>query len=81
MRVWNQRQKTAILITHSISEAVFLSDRVVVMRTQPGCVAEIVDVPLPRPRVPEMHYDPVFTELAKHITGTLTTRGGGVVVA
>jgi NitT/TauT family transport system ATP-binding protein len=74
MRVWNQRKKTAILITHSISEAVFLSDRVVIMNTGPGCVREIVDVPLPRPRLPEMRYEPAFGEIAQHITEELTRR-------
>ena len=74
LRVWQQRKKTAILITHSISEAVFLADRVVVMTSNPGCVSEIVEVPLPRPRVRDMQYETAFTELAKHLTETLTVR-------
>lgn len=74
LRVWQQRKKTAILITHSISEAVFLADRVVMMTSNPGCVSEVVEVPLPRPRVRDMQYETAFTELAKHLTETLTVR-------
>ena len=49
-RVWMEKRKTALFITHSIPEAVLLADRVVVMSPRPGRIAEIIDIDLPRPR-------------------------------
>jgi len=49
-RIWNETKKTVMFITHSIAEAVFLSDRVVVMKRDPGEVVEVIEIDLPRPR-------------------------------
>jgi NitT/TauT family transport system ATP-binding protein len=49
-RIWSAAKKTVLLITHSIPESIFLSDRVLVMSERPGSIAAIYDVPLPRPR-------------------------------
>jgi NitT/TauT family transport system ATP-binding protein len=67
MRIQRETGKTVLLITHSIPEAVFLADRVLVMTERPGAIAAIYDVPLPRPRSLDVMSDPVFTELVQRI--------------
>jgi NitT/TauT family transport system ATP-binding protein len=70
--LWQREQKTVIFVTHSMDEAVYLSDRVVVMTPRPGRVAEILDVPLPRPRVAEdVRRDPRFVDLTNYIWDSL----------
>ncbi|MFL9824904.1 ABC transporter ATP-binding protein [Rhodoplanes sp. SY1] len=74
LRIWSERPKTVLFITHSIPEAVLLADRIVVMTPRPGRVREILDVPLPRPRSLATLTDPTFHALADHIRGTLFSR-------
>jgi len=72
LELWQRERKTVIFITHSMDEAVYLSDRVVVMTPRPGRVAEILDVPLARPRsADEVRRDPKFVELTNYIWNTL----------
>jgi NitT/TauT family transport system ATP-binding protein len=67
LRIWQERRQTIIFVTHSIVEAVFLSDRVVVMGTSPGRVLSVIDVPLPRPRSIELMKSPQFASAAFEI--------------
>ncbi|MGH2340365.1 ABC transporter ATP-binding protein [Segnochrobactraceae bacterium EtOH-i3] len=74
LRIWSERPKTVLFITHSIPEALLLSDRVIVMSPRPGRVREVIDVPLARPRSMETFADPNFTRLANHIRERLFTK-------
>jgi NitT/TauT family transport system ATP-binding protein len=67
LRIWSERRKTSLLITHSITEAVFLADRVIVMTPRPGMIADIVEIDLPRPRLAEIRVSPRFNELVQAI--------------
>jgi NitT/TauT family transport system ATP-binding protein len=60
LRIWERQPKTIVFVTHSIPEAVLLADRVVVMSARPGRIAEIIDVPLARPRSFELEGHPEF---------------------
>lgn len=60
--LWQRSGATVVFVTHSVTEAVILSDRVVVMAPRPGRVVTVEDVSLARPRSPEMEDDPVFHE-------------------
>jgi NitT/TauT family transport system ATP-binding protein len=66
-RLWLERRKTAILVTHGIDEAVWMSDRVLVMTPRPAGIAEDIRIDLPRPRTPEMKTSPEFNAYTAHI--------------
>jgi NitT/TauT family transport system ATP-binding protein len=66
-RLWLGDAKTVLFVTHSIPEAVFLSDRIVVMSRSPGRVIEVVDVELPRPRPLSIRESPEFGKHVSHI--------------
>lgn len=70
-RIWMHEAITTVMVTHSISEAVFLSDTVVVMSSRPATVLELVEVPFARPRTPELLTSPEFFALCARITGML----------
>jgi NitT/TauT family transport system ATP-binding protein len=66
-RLWLASKKTVLFITHSISEAVLLSDRVVVMAANPGRIVETITIDIPRPRTLDSRETPEFGRYAKHI--------------
>ena len=79
LRLWGVLETSVIFITHSISEAVLLSERIVVMTARPGKVDEIIDVPFPRPRNENIRGSAEFTMLVQHIREKL--RGGDIRAA
>ena len=66
-RIWQARQKTVLMVTHSISEALFLADRVLVLTQRPGSTKLDLQVDLPRPRPEEIRYTAHFGELARKL--------------
>ena len=60
LRIWQLRQKTVLMVTHSISEALFLADEVLVLSQRPGFIKMSLKVELPRPRLEEMRYTADF---------------------
>ena len=74
-RIWLESKKTVLLITHSIPEAVFLSDRVLVMTERPGAIAAIYDIDLPRPRPLDIMSTPEFAQYAKTIRAHFFSQG------
>jgi NitT/TauT family transport system ATP-binding protein len=73
LRIWEQQQKTVVFVTHSISEAALLSDRVVVLTPRPGRIAAIIDNPLPRPRPLHMRDSGEFIALSRQLRNLLET--------
>ncbi|HEY9122477.1 MAG TPA: ABC transporter ATP-binding protein [Brevefilum sp.] len=64
LHIWQAKRKTVLMVTHSISEAIYLSDKVLVLSQRPGKINLELPVDLPRPRTPDMRYSPEFSRLA-----------------
>jgi NitT/TauT family transport system ATP-binding protein len=68
LRIWSSNPGTTVVfITHSIPEAVLLSDRIVVMSAHPGRVLRVIDIDLPRPRTEEIRESPIFSQVENEI--------------
>jgi NitT/TauT family transport system ATP-binding protein len=74
LRMWEERPKTILFVTHSIPEAILLADRVVVMSPRPGRIARVLEIALPRPRRVEMEFDPLFQRYSEEIRGLIYSR-------
>ena len=70
-RIWEARQKTVIMVTHSINESLFLADRVLVLTQRPGNVKLDLLVNLPRPRIDDIRYTPHFGALARKLRAAI----------
>ncbi len=75
-RIWRQTRCTIVLVTHSIAEAVFLADRVVLLSPRPGRVDHIVEVGFPRPRAAALQAEPGFTALCADLRARLDAQLG-----
>jgi NitT/TauT family transport system ATP-binding protein len=71
LHIWGVRRKTVLMVTHSISEAIYLSDLVLVLSPRPGKIELELSIDLPRPREPEMRYLPEFSLLAHQLRDSL----------
>jgi NitT/TauT family transport system ATP-binding protein len=71
LQIWDKAQKTVLFVTHSIEEAAYLSDRVIVMTARPGRTKSIINIDLPRPRDYEMRLTPKFNDIKLQIWSTL----------
>ncbi|MCF3932946.1 ABC transporter ATP-binding protein [Acuticoccus sp. M5D2P5] len=71
LRIWGETKTTAVLVTHSIAEAVLMADRVFVMTPRPGTIAKAVDVPLERPRTLQMMRTPAFFDVVNELRDAL----------
>jgi NitT/TauT family transport system ATP-binding protein len=75
LRIWGQARTTALLVTHNVGEAVYLSDRVLVMASKPGRIVGEVPIDLPRPRSLDMLEEPRFFEYSRQLTHMLLGHG------
>jgi NitT/TauT family transport system ATP-binding protein len=66
-RIWQARQQTVVMVTHSINESLFLADRVLVLSQRPGTIKMDMEVNLPRPRTDDIRYTPHFGKLARKL--------------
>ena len=76
LRIWSQSRKTVIFITHSIAEAIFLSDRVIAMTARPGTIADVITIDLPRPRELSVINTERFGRYAAKLRSLLDAEGG-----
>jgi NitT/TauT family transport system ATP-binding protein len=76
-KIWNVNKNTVIFVTHSISEAVLLSDSIVVMSARPGRVMRTFQVDLPRPRGRELLSHPDFVRLSAEVRTCIETASAG----
>src|SRR5919204_544854 len=75
-RIWLERRETVVFVTHSIPEAVFLADRVVVMTRRPGRILERIAVDMPRPRTIDVMAAPEFAGVVHHIRTRFNVTAG-----
>jgi NitT/TauT family transport system ATP-binding protein len=67
LKIWERDRRTVIFVTHQMDEAIYLSDRVIVLRSRPGRIGRVLDVPFPRPRSLDLKRGPEFAELVAQV--------------
>ncbi|MFC0407759.1 ABC transporter ATP-binding protein [Roseomonas elaeocarpi] len=75
-RIWTEQRTTTLLVTHDVGEALFLSDRIIVLSGRPGRVARVVEVPFERPRDPSIMRTELFHQMADDLTDALVPTAG-----
>lgn len=73
MKIWQNVDITIFFVTHDLDEAVYLSDRILVLRANPGEIDELIEVPVPRPRIPEQFLSPEFLATKKRLEELIRT--------
>lgn len=76
VRLWREKQWTAVFVTHNVSEAVFLSERVIVMSSRPGTLLADVPIPFPYPRTPELRGTLEFARMTTELSARLREAAG-----
>ena len=71
LRIWSVYRKTVVMVTHSISEALFLADRVIVLSDRPGKINLVLDVDIPRPRANDIQYSAKFGNFAQRLRSAI----------
>jgi len=67
LKIWRNVDVTIFFVTHDLDEAVYLSDRIIVLKANPGEIDELIEVPVPRPRSPEQFLSPEFLATKKRL--------------
>ncbi|MEK6562090.1 MAG: hypothetical protein AABZ59_02820 [Candidatus Binatota bacterium] len=71
LQIWDRTKKTVVFVTHSIEEAAYLSDRVIVISARPGRAKDVMKIALPRPRDYEMRLSAEFNDIKARIWASL----------
>ena len=81
VRIHDETAKTTLFVTHDLDEAIYLSDRVVILAARPGRVKQIIDIPFPHPRpeLPELRSDPRFHEIRGAMASLIRSSSAAVV--
>ena len=76
LHLWHEVRTTVLFVTHDVDEAIFLADRIAIMRARPGRLKQELEVPLPRPRTLEMATDDTFIRLKREALTSIRAEAG-----